>query len=221
MSLPKRLRGFTLIELVLVSAMIAALLGSGFYLTIKSLRRQTLRSSAQQLVTSIRETQNNAFSGVNLCPQGVGAGYTRPEGWYIKISKQSENYAINYRCKDPSTGLVAVPSPEYKLLKLSKGVKTERIKHNLPNSPTAACNATGDYFLHFAIITGTFSLFAFTPTSTSPVPNNGFTIKLWDMETDGTKLEHSRTVDVKKTVGSASERAANTPDKAFCDLYPT
>ena len=207
MSLPKRLRGFTLIEAVLVVSVISWISLSGFFLTNQILRRQALRGSAQQLVTAIREVQNNASTGLNLCPPPGNTTHTRPDGWYIQIIRQSNTYNIGYRCKDASGAIIAAVS---KTVKYNNGIESRHIRHHILGAASSGCNSFADYYLYVAPLgSGFYWLFGgATPQTkaiTSSTPVARFLIKL--QVVGGSTKNDTRVVEVKFS-GSALEKPA-------------
>jgi prepilin-type N-terminal cleavage/methylation domain-containing protein len=103
----KKPEGFTILELLIVISIIGII----FIVAIPGFnyfsREQGLRDEAKKIESNIRLAQNNALSGLNLCPDG----YIN-EGWFIRFDS-ARSYTIGPECavgiEDNATTLPTPP----------------------------------------------------------------------------------------------------------------
>ncbi|MCL5783890.1 MAG: prepilin-type N-terminal cleavage/methylation domain-containing protein [Patescibacteria group bacterium] len=92
------MRGFTLLEILAVVALMASLLVFVLPQLTQFNKIQGLQQGASQLQSDLREVQNNAISGV-LCPDS-----TKASDWYLEF--KNNNY---YYLKPTCSPLVTTP----------------------------------------------------------------------------------------------------------------
>lgn len=99
-------KGFTLIEIMVVIALMAilGLAGSAAFLSYE--RADRLKGEANNLKTQIRYAQNNAVSGNKVTNDAAPAGCqttSRMLGWYINIETTDTNYQVRGICLEGFT----------------------------------------------------------------------------------------------------------------------
>ncbi len=97
-------KGFTLIELIIVIAIMAAFMALVLPRFFNFNKSQDLQNEAESLKLALRTIQNNALSGVNKCTNA------RSSSWFIKILQRSSDNVIYYQtgelCSDATTVLL-------------------------------------------------------------------------------------------------------------------
>jgi prepilin-type N-terminal cleavage/methylation domain-containing protein len=105
---PRKISGFTLIEMLVVLA-IVSIISSLFIASYRTAQKQyTLDAAAQNLVSDLREAQNMAMSGVKATPESGGAPQ-QYRAYGIGLKKDDAQYVIfadskNDDCLDTMTG---------------------------------------------------------------------------------------------------------------------
>jgi len=113
-------RGFTLVEMTVVTAIVAilALIGIGVLVNLRV--EPTLDSAAQDISSALREAQNRAIS-VASAPDG-----SVPVAWGVEVDPSNKSYQIFYINDDASVppfsrgNLSKVPNPALSELTVTK-----------------------------------------------------------------------------------------------------
>lgn len=142
-------RGFTLVELLIVMSIMAlliAMVSASFSSFSKSSR---LSSAAVDLKNNLRFVQNKALAGDKSTSNCSASGNTLV-GWYVTLTQNSSTYTLNGICKNAS-GVEVPESSDFKTVTLASGVTVSSISarvlfqplvrgataHSIPTPPSA------------------------------------------------------------------------------------
>ncbi|GEM_PF-1331268 len=146
----KSIKGFTLVELMVVVAIVAGLAGMVIPKFLNYNRSQELESSASDLQSAVRKTQNNAGSGV-VCSANKSSGT-----WYLKFISDN-SYKIETACANSNVEAgTPTPTPPQSLsYQFKEGIKVESIDIITGSSTctTEGRDASG-FGIEFTTITG-------------------------------------------------------------------
>src|SRR3990167_8202693 len=96
------LRGISLIETMLSFAILAVVIGMGWFLSVPSLQRQQVRAAADIVVTELRQAQTDSFAQTENTSHGIAVFSDRV------IRFQGASYAARDTTKDQ---IFAFPTP--------------------------------------------------------------------------------------------------------------
>ncbi len=106
----KEQKGFTLIEVMLVVAMIAMLAGMTIPITFGSLKKQSVEEESSKLLSVLRQTQAKSMKGRGDSPWGV---YFTPESYTVfKGNSYEERESIYDEVFEISPGMSVAGAPE-------------------------------------------------------------------------------------------------------------
>lgn len=96
------LRGISLIETMLSFAILAVVIGMGWFLSVPSLQRQQVRAAADVVVTELRQAQMDSFAQTENASHGIAIFSDRV------VRFQGASYAARDATKDQ---IFAFPTP--------------------------------------------------------------------------------------------------------------
>ena len=137
--------GFTLIELMVVIAIIGIMIAVLLPQLNRYSREQMLKNAAADLLSNIRKTQNNASSGVNCNEAGTLPALPAKE-WTMRFdtdenSDVNKSYRITATCENDVIGIPTIKylPPGITISDIEIGTKTNNILSNIQScSPVSA-----------------------------------------------------------------------------------